>query len=446
MSLAELSEVEAAEGISSGTIRSVELVEACLQTVAEREPTVHAWAHIDADHALAQAKAADEVRAAGEPCGLLHGVPVGLKDIFDTADMPTEFGTPIYDGRMPERDSAAAERLREAGAVILGKTVTAELATFTPGPTANPHDPKRTPGGSSSGSAAAVAANMVPLALGSQTVGSTIRPAAFCGVFGYKPSYGRISRRGMLPLSNTFDTVGLFARSLPDIALLLDALDRYDGDDPAMRLQAPLRLSDTMTEAPPVPPTLAFVKTAAWEKADAATVAGFEELVEALGDSCDTVELPEPFAAVADLHNTVLTAEMAKSVGSLCDEPGEHPSARFRQMVEDGRKVRAADYLAALENRDVLNAGLNEVFDRYDAIITPAAPGEAPEGLGATGDPAFCTLWTFCGVPALSLPLLVGEHGLPVGVQIVGQRGHDRRLMRNAAWLMSQLADEGAAP
>ncbi|MDH3235393.1 MAG: amidase [Alphaproteobacteria bacterium] len=446
MALTELSAVEAADGIARGEIRSVELVEACLQTVAEREPAVHAWAHIDADHALAQAKAADEARAAGAPCGSLHGVPVALKDIFDTADMPTEFGTPLFDGRMPERDSAVAERLREAGAVILGKAVTAELATFTPGPTANPHDPKRTPGGSSSGSAAAVAANMAPLALGSQTVGSTIRPAAFCGVFGYKPSYGRISRRGMLPLSNTFDTVGLFARTLPDIALLADVLDRYDGDDPAMRLQAPLRLSEAVAEAPPVPPTVAFVKTAAWHKAEPATVAGFEELVEALGDSCDTVDLPEPFAAVADLHNTVLTAEMAKSVGSLCEEPGEHPSARFREMVEDGRKVSAADYLAAREHRDVLNAGLNEVFDRYDAIITPAAPGEAPEGLDATGDPSFCTLWTFCGVPALSLPLLVGEHGLPVGVQIVGQRGHDRRLMRNARWLMGQLADEGETP
>lgn len=439
MSLAEMSAVEAADGLARGAIRSVELVEACLAVIEAREPTLHAWAHIDAEHALAQAKAADEARASGEPCGPLHGVPVALKDIFDTADMPTEFGTPVFDGRMPERDSAAAERLREAGAVILGKAVTAELATFTPGPTANPHDETRTPGGSSSGSAAAVAANMAPLALGSQTVGSTIRPASFCGVVGYKPTYGRISRRGMLPLSSTFDTVGLFARSLGDIALLFDALDRFDADDPAMRLRAPLHLSETVSEAPPVPPTVAFVKTAAWEKADPATAAGFDELVEALGDRCDTVDLPEPFANVAELHNTVLTAEMAKSVGALCDEPGEHPSARFRSMIEEGRTVSAVDYLAAREQREVLNAGLDEVFARYDAIITPAAPGEAPKGLEATGDPAFCTLWTFCGTPALSLPMLVGENGLPVGVQIVGQRGHDRRLMRNANWLTGQL-------
>jgi len=439
MSLAEMSAVEAANGLARGAIRSVELVEACLTVIEAREPTLHAWAHIDAEHALAQAKAADEARAAGEPCGALHGVPVALKDIFDTADMPTEFGTPIFDGRMPERDSAAAERLREAGAVVLGKAVTAELATFTPGPTANPRDETRTPGGSSSGSAAAVAANMAPLALGSQTVGSTIRPASFCGVVGYKPTYGRISRRGMLPLSNTFDTVGLFARSLADIALLFDALDRFDADDPAMRLQAPFHLSEAVGETPPVPPTVAFVKTAAWEKAEPAPVAGFEELVEALGDRCDTVDLPEPFDGVADLHNTVLTAEMAKSVGALCDEPGEHPSPRFRGMIEDGRKVSAVDYLAAREQREVLNAGLDEVFARYDAIITPAAPGEAPKGLEATGDPAFCTLWTFCGTPALTLPLLVGENGLPVGVQVVGQRGHDRRLMRNANWLTGQL-------
>jgi len=445
MSLAELSAVEAVDGLARGAIRSVELVEACLATIAAREPEVHAWAHLDPGHALEQAKAADELRASGAPGGALHGLPVALKDIFDTADMPTEFGTPVFDGRAPDRDSAAAERLRAAGAVILGKTVTAELATFTPGPTANPHDPKRTPGGSSSGSAAAVAANMVPLALGSQTVGSTIRPAAFCGVVGYKPSYGRLSRRGMLPLSQTFDTVGLFARALEDVALLFDALDHFDGEDPAMRPQAPLRLQEAVAGAPPVPPTVAFVKTAAWERAEPATVAGFEELVEALGERCDTVELPAPFAKVAELHNTVLTAEMAKSVGALCDEPGEHPSARFRAMIEEGRGVRAVDYLAARESREVLNAGLDEVFERYDAIVTPAAPGEAPEGLASTGDPAFCTLWTFCGVPALTLPLLVGANGLPVGVQLVGQRGHDRRLMRNARWLMEQLSDEGAA-
>jgi Asp-tRNA(Asn)/Glu-tRNA(Gln) amidotransferase A subunit family amidase len=445
MSLAEMSAAEAAEELARGAIRSVELVEACLAVIEAREPTVQAWAHIDAEHALAQAKAADEARASGAPCGLLHGVPVALKDIFDTADMPTEFGTPVFDGRMPEHDSAAAERLREAGAVILGKAVTAELATFTPGPTANPHDETRTPGGSSSGSAAAVAANMAPLALGSQTVGSTIRPASFCGVIGYKPTYGRISRRGMLPLSNTFDTVGLFARSLADIALLFDALDRFDADDPAMRLQAPLHLSEMVSEAPPVPPTIAFVKTAAWEKAEPATVAGFEELVEALGDRCDTVDLPAPFDTVAELHNTVLTAEMAKSVGALCDEPGEYPTPRFRGMIDEGRAVKAVDYLAAREQREVLNAGLDEVFARYDAIITPAAPGEAPKGLEATGDPAFCTLWTFCGTPALTLPLLVGENGLPVGVQVVGQRGHDRRLMRNANWLMGQLASEDEA-
>jgi Asp-tRNA(Asn)/Glu-tRNA(Gln) amidotransferase A subunit family amidase len=444
MSLAELSAVEAAAELARGAIRSAELVEACLAVVEAREPAVHAWAHIDADYARAQARAADEARESGAPCGPLHGVPVALKDIFDTADMPTELGTPIFDGRMPEHDSAAAEHLREAGAVILGKAVTAELATYTPGPTANPRDETRTPGGSSSGSAAAVAANMVPLALGSQTVGSTIRPAAFCGIVGYKPTYGRISRRGMLLLSSTFDTVGLFARSLGDVALLFDALDRFDDEDPAMRPRAALRLAEAAGEAPPLPPTIAFVKTAAWEKAEPATVAGFEELVEALGERCDTVDLPGPFVNVADYHNTVLNAEMAKTFGSLCDEPGEHPSARFRAMIEEGRATRAVDYLAARDMREVLNAGLDEVFERYDAIITPAAPGEAPLGLGSTGDPAFCMLWTFCGVPALTLPLLVGEHGLPVGVQVVGRRGHDRNLMRTANWLTHEFTDEGA--
>ena len=273
-----LSATEAARLIRDGIISSEQFVEACLARIREVDPQVQAWAFLDPDHALAQARAADVLRLSGQPIGPLHGVPVAIKDIFDTADMPTEYGSPIYAGRTPSRDATVVSLLRAAGAVIIGKTVTTEFAYFSPGKTRNPHNPEHTPGGSSSGSAAAVGANMVPLAIGSQTNGSTIRPAAYCGVVGFKPTHGLISRHRAFALSRTLDHVGLFARSIDDIALLAEQLTGYDENDPDTRPRARIPFIEVAAEDPPLPPMFAFVKTPVWERADEDTKEGFAEI------------------------------------------------------------------------------------------------------------------------------------------------------------------------
>jgi Asp-tRNA(Asn)/Glu-tRNA(Gln) amidotransferase A subunit family amidase len=443
MSLAGLTAAEGAAAIRDGRITAVELTEACLARIAETEPAVGAWQHLDAGHALAQARAADEAHRAGRPHGPLHGVPVGIKDIFDTRDLPTEGGCALLSGRTPRDDAAAVALLREAGAVILGKTVTTELAYFAPGKTRNPHDPARTPGGSSSGSAAAVAAGMVPLALGSQTNGSTIRPAAFCGVYGFKPSHGAISRHGMLRLSATLDHVGLFARTVEDLALLGEALMRFDARDAAMRASAPPPLVRVAAEAPPVEPTLALIRTPAWQFAEPALEDGFAALAEALGAAARPLDLPEPFADAWPAHKTIMEADMAHNLGALAARGEEALSAVMRETLARGRAVAAADYLAAQALIPALQAELEEILFAYDAILTPSAPGPAPRGLAATGNPAFCTLWTLCGVPAVSLPLLSDENGLPMGVQLVGRRGDDARLLRLARWLAARIEGAG---
>src|SRR5881398_1697795 len=279
-----LSASEAARLIRDGVISSEQFVEACLARIREVDGQVQAWTFLDPDHALAQARAADAWRSEGRATWPLHGVPIGIKDIFDTADMPTENGSVLCAGRTPSRDATAVAMLRAAGAVIMGKTVTTEFAYFAPGKTRNPHNPEHTPGGSSSGSAAAVATEMVPLALGSQTNGSTIRPAAFCGVLGFKPTHGLISRHGVLTLSRTLDHVGLFARTVEDIALLAEQLVGYDERDPDTRPRARIPFVEVTAGEPPLPPMFAFVKMPYWERADEETKEGFAELVEQLGD------------------------------------------------------------------------------------------------------------------------------------------------------------------
>jgi Asp-tRNA(Asn)/Glu-tRNA(Gln) amidotransferase A subunit family amidase len=433
--LETLTATDAVALLRDGRMSARELTEACLARIEQLEPTVGAWTFLDRDHALAQAEAADDAHRHGRPHGPLHGVPVGVKDIFDTRDMPTEDGTPLHAGRMPRRDAAAVARLRQAGAVVMGKTVTTELALYSPGKTANPRDPARTPGGSSSGSAAAVAASMVPLALGSQTNGSVIRPAAFCGVYGFKPSFGLIPRSGVLRLSRVLDHVGVFARSVADLALLVECLVGFDEDDPDTRPMARPALVSTALSEPPLPPRLAFVPSPVWDEAEAETQAAFEELVEALGERVERLDLPAAFANALDWHRTILETDAAVGFVEEYERGAERLSTGMREMIERGRRHLAYDYQRAVNAIPVLNRALDEAFAQYDALLTPAAPGVAPLGLDSTGSPAFCTLWTLCGVPTLSLPLLQNEAGLPIGVQLVGARGDDARLLRTARWL-----------
>ena len=441
MDLVQLGANDAAAAIRAGEITSEQLVSACLQRIADVEESVQAWAHLDADHALHQAREADAARREGKPLGPLHGVPVGVKDIFDTKDMPTEDGTVLHAGRTPGQDAAAVALLRQAGAVILGKTVTTELAVYAPGKTRNPHDLERTPGGSSSGSAAAVAAQMVPLAIGTQTNGSVIRPAAFCGAYGFKPSHGLISRHRVLQQSRTLDHVGVFARSIPDCALVAQQLLGFDERDPDTAPRATLKLVETTMEEPPVTPHLGFVKTAVWDRADEDTKEAFAELTEHLGDEVSEYQLPSPFDDVLDVHRTIMEADLARSFAREYERGKAKLSANLREMIERGLDVRAVAYNDAVGRIPLLRGLLGQPFERCDAILTPAAVGEAPLGLESTGDPFFCTLWTLCGMPAITLPLLRGTNGMPIGVQLVGPKGDDARLLRTARWLEGRLEE-----
>jgi Asp-tRNA(Asn)/Glu-tRNA(Gln) amidotransferase A subunit family amidase len=441
--LTELTALDARGRMMGGEFSAMELCEAYLQRIGTHEPKIGAFAFFDETLARAAAKAVDDYRGTGRSLGQLHGLPVGVKDIIDTADLPTENGTVIDAGRRPGRDAEIVRRLRQAGAIVMGKTVTTELAFLTPAKTRNPHELNHTPGGSSSGSAAAVAAGMVPLAMGSQTYGSVIRPASFCGVVGFKPTFGLISRTGVRPLAPTLDTVGVFARTVADAALIADALAGHDPADPDTSLLPPPRMLEVALTEPPVTPAIAFVKTPVWDEADAATKEAFGELVTILGKSCKEVTLPDVFREWAGAHRALMLAGMARNLEPYYRRAKEKLSTGLRTLIEDGMKVTAVDYLTAVDWREALNNGLEQLFDRYDAILTPSAPGEAPRGLESTGNPIFNGLWTLCGTPAISLPLLQGPNNLPVGVQLIGRRGEDGRLLRTAGWLTSLLENVG---
>jgi Asp-tRNA(Asn)/Glu-tRNA(Gln) amidotransferase A subunit family amidase len=437
----ELSAAEAARLIAAGTLTAEELVGASLECIRALEPKVQAWTYLDEGYVLAQARRADELKRSGQPIGPLHGLPVAIKDIIDTGDMPTENGCALHQGRTPRDDAAVVKRLKAAGAVILGKSVTTECAYFAPGKTRNPWNPEHTPGGSSSGSAAAVAAGMAPLALGSQTNGSTIRPAAFCGVYGFKPTHGLIPRTGVLELSRTLDHVGLFARNLEDIALLAEELAGYDEGDPDTHLRARVPFRAILAEAPPIEPMFAFIKTPHWGRCDAETHEAFAELQEALGERMEEVDLFPSAADAWSWHQTIMDTEMAHNFEREWTEGREKLSPQLQTLIGRGREVKAVDYLRARRAVQPMVSSFDELFmERYDAILTPAALGTAPKGLAATGDPSLCSLWTLCGMPAISLPLMRGANGLPLGVQLVGRRDFDARLLRTARWLVEKLS------
>ncbi len=440
MTLNELSATEAIRKIRNGEMTSEELAQACLDRIEEREDEVQAWAFLDADTVRAQAQILDDYRAKGLSIGPLHGLPVGLKDIIDTEEIPTENGTVLDAGRIPGNDAVLVSQLRAAGAIIMGKTVSTELAFSEPGKTRNPHDPSRTPGGSSSGSAAAVSAGMVPLAVGTQTAGSVIRPAAFCGIVGFKPSRGLISRRGVLCQAHSLDTVGVFARSVLDAALIAETLVAFDPQCGERPRPTPHLLA-TAESDPPMTPSFGFVKQTAWDKADADIHAGFAEIAEFLDKQCTEVALPAAFDQAQQIHRLIQITELTKHFSVYEKRGRDKLSEKMLAAMDEGAGILARDYLAALDRISNFNAALDEIFDDFDAIITPASLGEAPD-LTSTGDPVFCSLWTLCGVPAVTLPLLVGEHGLPVGVQLIGPRGDDARLLRTAAWLVKHLNEQ----
>ncbi len=440
--LRHLTAIELRDRMARGNLRAVDVAEAFVARIASREPEVGAFVYFDPDQVLAEAEARDEQQRQGRSPGPLHGLPVAVKDIIDTTDMPTENGTPLDAGRRPEHDATIVARLKAAGAIVLGKTVTTELGAMHPRGTRNPHNAAHTPGGSSSGSAAAVAAGMAPLAIGTQTNGSVIRPASFCGIVGFKPTFGLIPRTGILPQASPLDTVGVFARSAADAALLVDALAGYDDSDPYSSDLPPPHLLDAALAATATP-SFAFVRTPSWDSADEATKAAFEGLIAKLGGACREEVLSRRFGDAVLGHTALAFSGIAWHYGPYYDRGMDELSDAMRQTIEAGRTMTTVDYLAALDLRETLYAELDEILGRHDVILTPAAPGEAPEGLASTGNPAFNTLWSLCGMPAISLPLLTGPLGLPVGVQLVGRRGDDGRLLQVARWLSAEPGEQG---
>jgi len=404
-----LSATEASGLIGARELSSQELVAACLERIHAREDELLAWAHLDPEAALAQARERD-----GEPArGPLHGIPVGVKDVIDTGDMPTAYGSPIYAGHRPGRDADAVAWLREAGAVVLGKTVTTEFATYEPPPTVNPHDPARTPGGSSSGSAAAVAAGMAPLAYGTQTAGSVIRPASFCGVVGFKPAHGWRSAAGIKRLSERLDTLGLFARGVADAALL--------GGFTAPEARAG---------------RVAFCRTPWWTALEDGGRAAVEAAAVRLG--ADEVELPPEFAGLAAAQEAAMAFDVARSLEPEWREHRDGLSETLRDYLERARAVPVEEAEAAVALRDRARARLPELLEGLDALLVPAALGEAPlRAEGHTGDPLLCRAWTLLGVPAISVPGLAGPAGMPIGVQLVGV--DEAAVLGAAAWVESAL-------
>jgi Asp-tRNA(Asn)/Glu-tRNA(Gln) amidotransferase A subunit family amidase len=433
----KLTAVEAAHQIAAGQLTSEALVRACLGRIAERDAAVQAWAYFDADHAIAQAKLRDVETKSGRPIGPLHGIPVGLKDIIDTGDMPTECGSAIFKGNRPARDAACVTALREAGAVILGKTVTTELANVFPGKTRNPHNPGHTPGGSSSGSAAGVADFQMPLALGTQTGGSVIRPASFNGIYALKPTLGLISRRGVLLQSHTLDTLGTYGRSLEDVALLTDVLTAHDPLDPVSFPRNRDSLLTALRKAPPKTPRLAFFKTPAWSEAEDVTKTRIQGLALRLGANCEEVALAAPFDRIIEMHAIVMGAENHAYYGEFLARPPGVLSDRLRERLEAGRKIPASVYIHAINARDELYGLVEKVLDRHDAILCPSSCGPAPHSLNSTGNAVFNGMWTYLGVPCVTLPLF-SSNGLPLGAQLVGKRGGEAGLLRTAKWLDGQ--------
>ncbi len=438
MSSPKLSAVEMVQSLKKGEITSEELVKSYIEQIKKKEKEVEAWEFFDQELVLKQAKKLDELHQSGKH-GDLHGIPVGIKDIFDTEDMPTTDGTEIHKKNPSWNDCTVVSKLKQAGAIIMGKTVTAELAYYSPGKTKNPHDTTRTPGGSSSGSAAAVASHMVPLAVGSQTNGSVIRPASYCGVVGYKPTKGLISRHLVLQISRALDQVGVFANSIEDAALISEQLIGHDKQDPDTSLNPRPKLLAASKEKPPAEPVLAHIKLPFMNELEEDVKEGFKEIKDELKGKVDEIELPKGFAAIPDWHKIIMESDMARSFSEEYKKSKNKLSDKIIEAIERGMKYTSVEYNNALAKIDVANAYFNQFFHDYDAILTPSACGEAPKGLKSTGNPIFCTIWTYCGMPCISLPLLQGKNGLPVGVQLVSSLFDDERLFRNASWLTSKI-------
>jgi amidase len=419
-----LSATEIASKIAAGETTCEAVVRDCVACIAVRDDVVKAWVDFDPELALRQARTLD----GGTKRGPLHGVPIGVKDMIDTFDMPTQMGSPIYRGHRPSADAACVALLRRAGAVILGKTATCEFAGSAPSPTTNPHNGAYTPGGSSAGSAAAVADHMVPAALGTQTGGSVLRPSSFCGIFGYKPTYNSFSKAGAWPAAESLDTIGWLGRSIDDIEMLTEVL----------RMETP-----QPPRTPGAAPRIGLCRTDIWDTAQPESKAAVEGAAAALSKAGATVRdvaLPDAFTGMHLVaRETIAFYERAACMAFEWDHHRESLSPQMRRYIESGQKISRQDYIAGWRRVDECRALLRSVFEEYDVLLAPCAPGEAPKGLASTGDASMQATWTALHTPTMTLPTHRGPNDLPVGIQLVAQRYDDDRLFACARWVWDKI-------
>ena len=436
-----LSLVDLAEKIKNGQLSSVEVCEKYIDRIKKFEKDIKAWAHFDKKVLLEKATEADEHRRAGKPTGSLHGVPIAVKDIIGTVDMPTECGTVIRKGKSYSQNAEIIDLLHSSGAIVMGKTATSELAYLEPPLTTNPHDKNRTPGGSSSGSAASVASFMAPASIGSQTGGSVIRPASYCGVVGYKPSYGLISRNGVLRTSYNLDQIGMFGRRVEDVAMLAKVLIKKDKYDPATIHYSTENILLETKKGPIFDPKFIFYKTDHWKIIDKKSREAFEYFIKSFKKNIEIFDTPSYFKDIQKYHQIIHETDLANNFSVYYKKFKKKLSKYMQDAISNGNKYSAKEYAEAVDFMRRSYESYEEVFEDYHGVLSPSSPGVAPKGLKSTGTAEFNKVWSYLGTPCISLPLLEGENNLPLGVQLIGNKYDDQRFLGVAKWLEKECQE-----
>ena len=422
-------------------LTSIEICQSYIERINKFEKDIKAWAHFDKKLLLEKAEEADNYRKSGKPTGPLHGIPVALKDIIGTYDMPTECGTVLRKGKTQSQNAKIVDLLKSAGAIIMGKTATSELAYLGPPATRNPHDHNRTPGGSSSGSAAVIAAHMAPLSIGSQTGGSVIRPASYCGVVGYKPSYGLISRNGVLRTSYALDHVGVFGKTVEDVALLAKVLIKKDSHDQATVYYSAEDMLEVCRKKPLFEPKFIFYKTNSWKKVDKKSRESFEFFIKAFKKNIEVFDTPSYFKDINKYHQIIHETDLANNFQNYYKKSKNKLSKEMQLAISRGMKYSSKEYAEAIDFMKRSYESYSEVFEDYHGVLSPCSTGVADKGLKSTGSADFNKFWSFMGVPAIALPLLQGENNLPLGVQLIGDKYDDLRFLGIARWLERKSKD-----
>ena len=436
-----LSLEELAEKIKSGQLTSVEACQTYIERIKKFDKDIKAWAHFDRKVLLEKAAESDEHRKAGKPTGLLHGVPIAVKDIIGTVDMPTECGTVIRKGKSYSQNAEIIDLLHSSGAIVMGKTATSELAYLSPPSTTNPHDKNRTPGGSSSGSAASVASFMAPASIGSQTGGSIIRPASYCGVVGYKPTYGLISRNGVLRTSYNLDQVGMFGRKVEDVAMLAKVLIKKDKYDPATIHYSTENILAETKKGPIFEPKFIFYKTDYWKIIDKKSREAFEYFIKSFKKNIEIFDTPSYFKDIHKYHQIIHETDLANNFSVYYKKFKKKLSKYMQDAISNGNKYTAKEYAEAIDFMKRSYESYEEVFEDYHGVLSPSSPGVAPKGLKSTGTAEFNKVWSYLGTPCISLPLLEGENNLPLGVQLIGNKYDDHRFLGVAKWLEKECQE-----